>query len=79
MVSWCSFEGRLSRWLEQLDRIPIGILNLDLLAARTRFHVIPKMKVGGFQGLDERAKISDPKHDTVPTAGFLRLTVRQRP
>jgi hypothetical protein len=37
------------------------------------------MEAGFLQGLDERGKIVDPKHDAVPSAGFLRLTVRHRP
>ena len=69
----------LSRGLEQLDRIAIRILDLDLLAARPGLHVVPKTEAGLLQGLDERGKIVDPQHDTVPSARFLLLTVRHRP
>ena len=85
--AWQSWEQRralasvakLSRRLEQLDGVAVGILDLDLLAARSRLHVVPKMEAGLLQGLDERRKIVDPKHDAVPSAGFLLLAVRHRP
>ena len=78
MKSLSRYANRLSRGLEQLDGIAIGIFDLDLLAARPRLHVVPKMETGSLQRLDERWKIVDPKHDAVPSAGFLRLTVRHR-
>src|SRR5678816_41592 len=37
------------------------------------------MEAGFLQRLDERGKVVDPKHDTVPSSGLLRLTVRHRP
>ena len=80
-MSFYQFDSyrALSRRLEQLDRIAVGILDLDLFAARTRLQVVPKMEAGFLQGLDERWKIVDPKHDTVPSARFLLLAVRHRP
>jgi hypothetical protein len=38
---------------EQLDRIAVGILDLDLLAARSRLHLIAKAQAGLLQRLDE--------------------------
>jgi hypothetical protein len=79
-VAECDASGsRLSGWLEQLDGIAIGILDLDLLAARTGLHVVPDVEAGLLQGLDECWQIRHPKHDTIPSAGFLLLTVRHRP
>ncbi|MEX2273101.1 MAG: hypothetical protein WD690_16640 [Vicinamibacterales bacterium] len=72
-------SGPLSRRLKQLDRIAVWILDLDLFAARTRLDVIPKTDVGSLQGLDERWKMVDPKHDTIPSAGFLLVAIRHRP
>ena len=37
------------------------------------------MEAGFLQSLDERGKVFHPKHNAVPAAGFLRLTVRHRP
>jgi hypothetical protein len=55
--------GRLSCWLEQLDWVPIGIVDLDLFPARTRLHVVPKMEAGLLQGLDEFLKIVERDAD----------------
>src|SRR6185295_4471435 len=57
--------------LEQLDRVPVGVLDLNLFAARSRFHFVPETKAGALQRLDERRKIVDAKHHTVPPARFL--------
>ena len=67
--------GRLSSRLEQLDRVPVGILDLDLLAAGSRLHVVPEMQTGFPQDINERRKILYPKNHTVPTARFLPLPV----
>jgi len=72
-------QTQLSRRLEQLNRIAIGILDLDLPAARARLHVVPEMQAGILQSPDERRKIRHPKHDTIPSTGLLLLTVRHRP
>ena len=74
-----SGNGPLPRRLEQLDRIPVGILDLDLPTARPGLHVVSEMEARFFQYLDERGEILDPKHDAVPSAGFLPLPIRHRP
>src|SRR5688572_24320557 len=71
-------RGYLSRRLEQLDGIAVGILDLNLLAARTSLHVVSKIQASFLQGIDEPGKIADPKHDTIPSARFLLLAVRHR-
>ena len=65
--------------LEQLDRIPVGILDLDLPAAGAGFHLVAKMQSGLLQFSDERREVSDPQNDTVPTAWHLLLSVGQWP
>src|SRR3546814_15416661 len=45
---------------------------------RARLHVIPKMETGLLQDLDETWQIRHPKHDAIPSAGFMLLTVRHR-
>ena len=40
----------LSGRLEQLDRIAVGIFQLDLLAARADLHLVAKVEPGPFQG-----------------------------
>jgi hypothetical protein len=69
----------LSRWFEQLDRVAVRILDLNLASARASFHLIPEADASILQGRDARLKIRNAQHDTVPTTRFLALTVRQRP
>ena len=69
----------LTRRFEQLDRVAVRILGLNLASAWADFHVIPEADAGFLQGRDARLKIRNAQHDTVPTTRFLALTVRQRP
>jgi len=69
---------RLFSGLEQLEGIPIGIEQLDLLAARSDFHLISKLKPLRFQLLDARWKIGDTKHHAIPSSCFLTVAVRHR-
>jgi hypothetical protein len=39
-----SLSDLSSRWLEQLNRIAVGVVQLNLFAARTRFHLIAEME-----------------------------------
>src|SRR5688500_5937246 len=64
--------------LEQLDGIPVRIFDLDLLTAGSRLHAVPKEKTGFSQPFDERRKVLDAQHDTIPAAGFLCLALRHR-
>jgi hypothetical protein len=66
-------------WLEQLDGVAVGIVDLDLFSAGPRFHVVSETETGGFQGLDQRREILDAKHDSIPTAGLLLLSIGHRP
>ena len=69
----------LTRRFEQLDRVSVRILDLNLASAWADFHLIPKVDASILQGRDARLKIRNAKHDTVPTTRFLALTVRQWP
>src|SRR3954471_17898203 len=55
--------ARLSRRFEELDRIAVRILDLDLLAARPGLHVVSKTNAGPLQRFDERLEIVHPQHD----------------
>src|SRR5215216_1897748 len=68
----------LPRRLDQLDRIAVRVLALDLLPRWTRLHRVSEMRAVLLQDGDERRKIRHPKHDAVPTAGLLRLAVGHR-
>ena len=62
--------------LEQLNRIAVGIFNLNLFAARAYLHFISKMQTGLFQLSDARWQIPHLKEHTVPSAGLLLTAIR---
>ena len=62
------------RRLEQLDGIAVGVLQLDLFASRTHFHLIAKVNAGILQFLDTGFKTFDSQDDAIPSSGFLALT-----
>ena len=74
--------GGLSRtrtcWLEQLDRIPVGILELNLFAAGSDFHLIPKTQAVSLERVDMGRKVDDSEDDPIPATRFLMTTVGQR-
>ena len=57
--------------LEQLNRIAIGIVNLNLFAARAYLHFIFKTQTRLFQFSDARRQILHLKKHTVPSAELL--------
>ena len=63
----------------ELDRIAVGIQDLDLLAARTCFKVVAKGRANIAQPVDKSREIIDIQDDPVPPAGLLGATVRHRP
>src|SRR6478672_9876575 len=67
----------LSRWLEQLDRVPIGVLDLDLFATGPRLHLVAETNAGVLEPRDAGRKIRHAKHHAVPTARLLPTTVRE--
>lgn len=68
---------RLPGRIEELQRIPIRILELDLSASRADFHVISEMQHSFLQRLDTGRKIDDAKDYPVPAARFLVTPIRQ--
>jgi hypothetical protein len=58
-------------WLEELDRVAIGVLQQDLLAIRSGYYFIAKMKRRRFQALDPGGKVGDFKDDPIPSARLL--------
>src|SRR5215471_5616009 len=66
---------RLAGRLEQLDRIAVGIFQLDLFATGAYFHLIAKMKPSDLQRLNPPRKIGNLEDHPVPTAGLLLATI----
>jgi hypothetical protein len=63
--------------LKQLNRIAVGIFNLNLSAAWACLHFIPKTQTRLFQVSNARRQILHLKKNTVPSAGLL-LTAMSR-
>jgi hypothetical protein len=61
----------LLSWLEKLDRVAIRVLQQDLPATRSGFHLIAKMKSRAFQTFDPRWKVGHFKDDPIPSARLL--------
>src|SRR6267142_2180712 len=66
---------RLASRFEQLDRIAVGIFQLDLFAARAYFNLIAKMKPSLLQRFNPRRKIGNLEDHPVPAAGLLLATI----
>src|SRR5262249_32753548 len=64
--------------LEELQRIPVRIFQLDLLAPWSDFHLVPEMQSGLLEGLDARGKIRHSKDDPIPATRLLMTPVGQR-
>jgi hypothetical protein len=71
-------EVPLSSRLEELNRIPVGIFHLNLLATWADFHLIAESDTGVLQQLNARGEIFDAEDDAVPSARFLSTTVGHR-
>ena len=74
----CHVLQDLSSSLEELDRVSVRVLELDLFPARSNFHLISKMKTCFLQSLNPGWKLCDLKHNSVPSTGLLRMAVRHR-
>src|SRR5687768_15193942 len=64
--------------LEELDRIAVGILELDLPAARSDLHFVAEVQPRFLQRPDLRREVRDLEDYPVPTAGFLSAPIGQR-
>ena len=65
----------LSRRLEQLDRVPIWVLDLDLFATGPGLHLVAETDAGLLERRDAGRKIRHAKHHAVPTARLLSTTI----
>jgi hypothetical protein len=61
--------------LEQLNRIAVGIFNLNLFAARAYLHFILKTQTRLLQVSDACRQILHLKKHTVPSAGLLLTAI----
>src|SRR5688500_539693 len=65
-----------ARGLEELDRVPVGVLDLDLPPAGTGLHFVPEAHSRVLQRVDEGRQVGDLQHNAVPAAGLLAAPVR---
>ena len=57
--------------LKQLDRIAVGVVQLDLLAAWSYFHFISKLNPALFQTFNSSGQIVNLQNNSVPATRFL--------
>ncbi len=62
----------------QLDRVAVGILDLDLLASGPDLDLAAEPGARHLQLLDVRSEIVDVKNDPIPPTGLLLAAVGQR-
>src|SRR5258705_13192912 len=74
---WYS-QSKLASSLEQLDRIAVGIFQLDLLASRTYLQLIPKMQSSLFQHFNSSGQVFDLQNYPIPSTRPLLTTIRHR-
>jgi hypothetical protein len=68
----------LSPWLEELDRIAVGILDLNLSPAGTSFHLIAKVHTRVRERLDLGGQIRYAQDNSIPSAWLLRFATGHR-
>jgi hypothetical protein len=61
--------------LKELKRIAVRILNLDLFAPWSYFHLIAEPQSGVSERLNAASKIVHLKYDAVPSTGLLSLAI----
>ena len=61
---------------KQLNRIAVWILQLDLLAAWTYFHLIPKMPSSLFQRFNSSLQVFDLQNYSISSTRLLLATIR---
>ena len=65
--------------LEQLDRIPVRILELNLLSAGSDLELVAKAHSAFLQGLNACSKIRHLKNHAIPPAGLLTAAIWHLP
>ena len=68
-------DSSMASRLEQLNRIAVGIFNLDLFATGADLDFISKTQTRLFQLRNARRQILDLKEHTVPSAGLLLTAI----
>src|SRR5882724_12956258 len=63
----------------ELDRVPIGIFDLNLLAAWPGLDVVPETHPRLFEGIDTACQVVHIENDPVATAGLLPAAIGHRP
>jgi hypothetical protein len=66
------------RRFEEFDRIAVGVFQLDLATERADLHLVAEAQSRLAKSSDERRKVDDLEHDSVPAAGLLRLAAGHR-
>jgi hypothetical protein len=72
-----TLAGWLSRWLEQFDRIAVGIFDLDLSAGGTSLHLIAKLHARVLKHVDLYRQIRDVQNNSIPSARLLGFAAGQ--
>src|SRR5262245_4142451 len=72
-------DSSMASRFEQLNRIAVGIFDLNLLPTGAGFHFISKTHACLVQISNARRQILHLKHHAVPSAGFLLTAVGHRP
>src|SRR5512145_243400 len=70
---------RSAGWLEELDWIAVRILELNLSAAGTAFHLITEPHSSLFQCLDCPFDVAHAQDDAIPTARVLATAIGHEP
>lgn len=61
---------------EQLNRIAVGVCQLNLFARRTRFHLVAELHPGFLKSFNARGKVPDTQDDPIPSARLLAFSAR---
>jgi hypothetical protein len=72
-------EPTLACRLEELDRVAVGIFELNLSTTRAGFHRITERQPRFLEPLNLTSDVSHTQHDAIPSAGFLTPPVGHRP
>ncbi len=66
-------------WLEQLQRVAVRIIDLDLFAAGPYFHVVAEVQTSTSQLIDSSGQVLDLKDDSIPSSWLLMAAIGHWP
>src|SRR5919106_5680643 len=69
----------LAGCLVELDGVPVGVVNLDLLATRAHLDLVSEQGSCRLERRDCGVDVAHVEHDPVPSAWLLLAPVRHRP